>query len=215
MKVYFENRSDAGKKLVEELKKLNLQAPLILALPRGGVILARELAKFYRTSPDILLVRKMGAPFDKELAIGALVEGHPPQMILNAEMVKVLKLDPHYLESERQAQLKEMHRQDQAYRDGKTRIPVTGKTVVLVDDGIATGASVKAALKAIRNEKPKMLILAVPVAPPEVVAELRPEVDELICLVSPQDFKAVGQYYRDFRQTTDIEVKLMLAESYS
>jgi putative phosphoribosyl transferase len=129
-------------------------------------------------------------------------------------MIQVLKVDASYLESEKAKQLKEMDRQNQKFRGVRPRSSVKGRTIILVDDGIATGASIKAALKALRNEKPARLILAVPVAPPDVVAELKSEVDELICLVTPNDFRAVGQYYRDFRQTADEEVTSYLSEKY-
>ncbi|MDB5038462.1 MAG: phosphoribosyltransferase [Bacteriovoracaceae bacterium] len=209
---FFDDRTQAGQKLLSELKKLNLKSPLIIALPRGGVVLAAEIAKFYKTTADILLVRKIGAPFNSELAVGAVVEGNPPQTSLNQELIRVLKVDVHYLDVETKKQLEEIKRQDQLYRAGRKRASVKDATVVLVDDGVATGASIRAGLRGLRHEKPARLILAVPVAPLDTVKELEKEVDDLICLTSPEDFKAVGQFYRDFRQVTDDEVKRLLAE---
>jgi putative phosphoribosyl transferase len=212
MKVFFKDRLDAGRELVKALKKLELQSPVVLALPRGGVVIAAEIAKFFKSAHDILLVRKIGAPFNPELAVGAVVEGNPPRIFLNQELIRVLKVTDDYLKSETVKQEEEIRRRDKLYRDGKPRSKISGKTVILVDDGVATGASIRAAIEGIRDEKPSRLVLAVPVAPPDTVKEIQKEVDDLICLVSPEDFKAVGQFYRHFAQVSDEEVTHLLNE---
>jgi putative phosphoribosyl transferase len=212
MKEFFEDRSEAGRELLNELKKLSLQSPLILALPRGGVVIAAEISRFYKSPFDILLVRKIGAPFNPELAIGAVVEGAPPKAFLNDELVRVLKIDPKFIEDEKKRQIEEIKRQDQLYRAGRAQPQVAGQTVVLVDDGVATGASIRAALRGLRDDKPKRLVLAVPVAPPDTLKEIEKEVDDLICLCRPENFRAVGQFYRKFGQVSDDEVKRLLSE---
>lgn len=210
MSKIFEDRHHAALELIEALKPLNLKSPIVLALPRGGMALSKPVADFYGVKSDVLLVRKLGAPFNHELALGAVVEGNPPLTTFNRELIRVLKIDKSYLDQETAKQIEEIERRKKLFRNGKSRDSVAGKTVVVVDDGVATGASVRAALQSVRAEKPARLILAVPVAPSDMVQELEHEVDTLICLKTPEDFVAVGQFYRDFRQVTDEEVQKLL-----
>lgn len=206
----FDNREKAGKALAEELKKRGETADIVLALPRGGVAVAREVAKELNAPMDLILVRKIGAPFNEELALGAIVEGTPPHTYMNEDLVNVLKVNPSHIEQEKFKQFEEIKRQQKNYRDGQARQSVEGKKVIIVDDGIATGASVHAALVGLQSEKPARLTLAIPVASPDVVKELRDDVDELVCLHTPADFQAVGQFYRNFHQVSNDEVKRLL-----
>ena len=159
---------------------------------------------------DVIVVRKLGAPGQPELGIGAVVDGDHPRAIFNQDIVEHLGVSDEYIEAEIARQLKEVNRRESAYRGGRAKIPLAGKTVILVDDGIATGSSVRAALRGVRRQKPKRLVLAVPVAPAETIEALRSEADEIVCLETPEDFFAVGQFYRDFHQVTDDEVEAIL-----
>lgn len=210
--MFFEDRKDAGQKLAAAIAKLNLKNPVILALPRGGVPVASEVAKALKAPLDILITRKLGAPFNAELAMGAIVEGEPETTFLNEDLIKFLKVTKEHLDEEKKKQLAEISRQQQVFRGGRGRGNMTGKTIVLIDDGIATGASVHAALKAIRAEKPAQLILAVPVASPDALQSLRGDANEIVCLTSPEDFQAVGQFYRSFFACADEDVTRLLAE---
>jgi putative phosphoribosyl transferase len=211
--MFFESRNDAAEKLLEELKKLKLSAPIVYALPRGGVALGSVIAKGLGARLDLLLTRKLGAPFNEQLALGALVEGDPPHVVINEDMCRILKIEDEYLEREKQVQLDEIRRRQSLYRGGKTRESVAGKEIVLVDDGIATGATMRAAIKGLMVEKPARLILAVPVAHVETLFDIKKEVKEVICLHSPEEFHAVAQFYRDFRQVTDDEVIKLLSKT--
>jgi len=208
--LFFEDRIDSGKRLADELKKKvsTLKPTLVLALAKGGVITGQKVAEEMKLPWDVLLVRKLGAPFNKELAVGALVEGNPPKVFLNDKMIQILKVSSEYVASETKEQTAEILRREKIYRNGKPRKNIHGESVVLIDDGIATGASVRAALVSLRAEKASKIILAVPVAPPELIEEItqNKEVDEVVCLICPKDFRAVGQFYRDFRQVTDQQV---------
>ncbi len=183
---------------------------MVFGLPRGGVVVAAEVAEALRSPLDVLVVRKLGAPHQPELAIGAVTDGDQPQRILNGELIRRLSVDQAYLDSEIAAQLDEVRRRQWLFRRGRPALPIRGRTVVVVDDGIATGATVRAGIICLRRSEPRHLILAVPVAPPETVESLRGEVDELICLHTPASFKAVGAFYVDFRQTSDEEVVALL-----
>ncbi len=209
-KMIFENREAAGLLLADELKKRKLHEPLILALPRGGVSLAKTVAQALQTSVDILLVRKIGAPFNKELALGAVVEGEPPRAFYNQELIRVLKIEKSYLDDELQTQVAEIERRKKLFRQGRALPSLRDRTVVVIDDGIATGASVRAALQVVRSQNPSKLLLAVPVAPADLISELEREVDDFVCLLKPIDFVAVGKFYRDFRRITDDEVQALL-----
>jgi putative phosphoribosyl transferase len=215
MSKLFDHRIDAGRQLASELHKSKRDNVIVLALPRGGVGVAAEVAKAFKVPIELLFVRKLGAPFNPELGVGAVVEGATPQTFLNEDLIKVLKVSPDFLKEETERQLHVIQQQQQKFRSGNQRPVVAGKSVILIDDGIATGATVQAALKGLKNEKPKRLTLAVPVAPLDVIQELSREVDEVVCLHQPQHFQAVGQFFREFPQLQDEEVKRLMSESRS
>lgn len=206
MSEIFHDRAEAGAKLARELQKTKRNNPLILALPRGGVEVAAEVARVYHEPVDLLFVRKLGAEFNPELGIGAIVEGSPPQVFLNEDLVKILKVTRDYIEKEKFRQTQVMLDQQKLYRAGRERPSAKDREVILIDDGIATGATVQAALKGVKSEKPKKLTLAVPVCPPSTIEELRAHVDEVVCLLAPASFQAVGQFYRHFPRVEDSRV---------
>jgi putative phosphoribosyl transferase len=209
----FADRADAGRRLAAALAHLKDSHPLVLALPRGGVPVAFEVARALGAELDLLFVRKLGAPGHPELGIGAVVDGAAPHAVLNDEVVRMLMSSRDYVRSELGRQLAEIERRRHAYLGDRAPISVAGRTVIVVDDGIATGGTVKAALQGVRRSKPARLVLAVPVAPAEALAELRGDCDELVCLAAPDPFHAVGAHYGDFTQTEDAEVVELLARA--
>ncbi len=207
----FNDRREAGQLLARRLAHLKGKEAVVLALPRGGVVVGYEVAQALQAPLDILVARKLGAPGDPELAIGAVAEGDQPQsVLLNQALMAALGVSPEYLRSEVARQLQEISRRQAAYRGGLAAAEVEGRTALLVDDGIATGASTRAALRALRRRGPKKIVLAVPVAPSDTVRVLRPEVEELVCLEEPEPFLSVGSHYLRFEQTTDEEVVALL-----
>lgn len=206
----FRNRREAGQHLAQAVLHLKDANPVVLALPRGGVPVGFEVAQALGAEFDILLVRKIGAPGHEELGIGAIVDGANPQIVLNDEIVRMTGATPAYIDAEAARQLAELERRRKAYRGGANPAELKGRTVIVVDDGIATGGTVKAALQGLRLASPARLVLAVPVAPAESLAALRTLCDELICLMSPSPFYAVGAHYLDFSQTSDEEVIQLL-----
>jgi len=208
----FVDRRDAGRQLATALLPLQLDDPLVLALPRGGVPVAAEVASALGAPLDLLLVRKLGAPGHSEYGIGALVDGDNPQLVLNEEAMRVIAPSPDYVEAEKQRQLVELERRRTRYFGDRAPLPVEGRTVVLVDDGIATGGTVRVALRALRATGASTIILAVPVAPADTLETLRPETDRTVCLETPAPFLAVGNHYADFTQTTDDEVIALLQQ---
>nr|WP_247555395.1 phosphoribosyltransferase [Bradyrhizobium sp. 138] len=206
----FADRQDAGRRLASALMKFRDANPIVLGLPRGGVPVAFEVAQRLNAPLDVALVRKIGAPGHEELGLGAVVDGANPQVVMNEEIVREVRPDAAYLKAETSRQLAEIERRRRLYRDGKPPLDIAGRTVVVIDDGIATGGTVKAVLRALAKAKPSYLVLAVPVAPRESLDELGAEADEVICLMSPDPFFAVGIHYRDFRQTSDQEVADLL-----
>jgi putative phosphoribosyl transferase len=208
----FRDRSEAGRVLAARvIGSISDQDPLVLALPRGGVPVGFEVARALRAELDIFLVRKLGAPGHEELAIGALASGGI--RILNEALIKDLRLSQKIIEQITTREQRELERREALYRAGRAAIPVRGRTIVLTDDGLATGASMKAASKAVRAKGPHRLIVAVPVAARQTCDELRDDVDEVICAETPEPFMAVGSWYEDFRQTTDEEVRLLLEKA--
>jgi putative phosphoribosyl transferase len=199
----FADRSEAGRVLAQRLLRLKGERPVVLALPRGGVPVGFEVARALDAPLDLILVRKIGAPFQPELAVGAVVDGARAETVLNEEMVREFEIPDNYLAEESARQLEEIERRRQLYLAGRTRAPVEGHTAIVVDDGIATGATMEAALHATRRANPQRLVLAVPVAPPDTIEQLRPQVDEVVCLATPRLFNAIGAFYEDFRQLTD------------
>jgi putative phosphoribosyl transferase len=202
----FKNRREAGRKLATRLLEHKGEQPLVLALPRGGVPVAYEVALALDAPLDVIVVRKLGAPGQPELGIGAVVDGDHPQSVLNEDVMSFLRVSDEYLEREVALELREIRRRQERYRGGRPPAPIAGRTVIVVDDGIATGGSVRAALRGVRRGHPQRLILAVPVAPADTIAALEPEADTIVCLSTPEFFQAVGQFYDDFTQTTDEEV---------
>jgi len=211
MKKSFSDRSEAGRALAQQLAKLDLRQPVVLALPRGGVPVAAEIARELKAPLDLVLVRKIGVPWQPELAVAAIVDGEHPEMVIDTDVQRAAGVDRAYIEAEAKKQLREIERRRRSYLGGRSPIPLEGRTVIVVDDGIATGTTVRAALQALRRHKPAALVLAVPVAPRETIAELRREVDRIVCLAEPEPFYAIGLHYGDFHQVEDEEVTAALS----
>jgi len=209
----FADRTEAGRHLAERLGRFKDEAPVVLALPRGGVPVAYEVAKALQAPLDLVLVRKIGAPFQPELAIGAVVDGERPELVVNRDVVGEYAIPEGYLESERRRQLAEIERRRALYLAGRPRAEVRDRTAIVIDDGIATGATMEAALLATRRAAPRRLVLAVPVAPPDTIERLRPEVDEVVCLMVPGFLGAIGSFYHDFHQLSDDDVIELLQRS--
>jgi putative phosphoribosyl transferase len=209
--IVFPNREEAGRMLAERLARYKGADVVVLGIPRGGLPVARAVADALGAPLDIIVVRKLGAPEEPELAIGAVVDGDHPRAVFNPGVIEQLSVSDDYIRAEIERQLAEIKRRESAYRGGRTRIPLAGKTVIVIDDGIATGSSVRAALRGVRRAKPTRIILAVPVAPPDTIEALRADADEIVCLETPSEFYAVGQFYSDFQQVSDSEVKRILA----
>ncbi|MDX1649181.1 MAG: phosphoribosyltransferase [Myxococcota bacterium] len=209
----FTDRRDAGRRLAARLEHLRDRDPVVLALPRGGVPVAYEVARALAAPLDLVMVRKIGAPRQPELAVAAVVDGDQPEIVENGDIMGQLGLDRAWVESAARAELHEIDRRRAHYLKGRSPLPVRGRAAILVDDGIATGASFEAALRATRRREPGHLVMAVPVAPPETVERLRAQVDEAVCLDTPAGFGAVGAFYRDFSQTSDEEVVDLLARA--
>ena len=209
----FADRTEAGRLLAQELLALNLVDPVVLALPRGGVPVAAEVAHALHAPLDLLLVRKIGAPGHRELAVAAVAEGPRGDVVIDRETLSLSGATEEYVEREAKEELREIARRRTVYLRDRPALPVEGKTAVVVDDGIATGTTVRAALQALRRRKPARLVLAIPVAPPEAIVALRAEVDCLVCLMQPSYFHAVGAYYADFHQVSDAEVTRIMDQS--
>jgi predicted phosphoribosyltransferase len=209
----FRDRADAGRELALALLHLKDENPIVLALPRGGVPVAFEVAKALEAPLDVVLVRKIGAPGQPELGLGAVVDGTSPLVVLNEELVRLVQPGQTYLDAEEKRQLAEIERRRALYRPGRAPISIAGRTVIVVDDGIATGGTMKAVMQALKSAKPAHLVFAVPVAPADSLEELSQSADEIVCLMSPEPFYSVGSHYRDFTQTTDEEVMDLLARA--
>jgi predicted phosphoribosyltransferase len=206
----FQDRTDAGRRLAKALSGYKGRNAVILALPRGGVPVAAEVAAALKAPLDLILVRKIGVPAQPELAMGAVVDGSAPIVVRNEEVIELSGTTADEFRAACASELEEIERRRQFYIGARARAEIAGQVVIVIDDGIATGATTRAALQAIRNRKPKELVLAVPVAPSDTIAKLRGEVDALICLETPELFGAIGYFYRDFRQVSDQEVVAIL-----
>lgn len=212
MALVFTDRADAGRHLAGALKGYAAERPIVLALPRGGVPVAAEICRALVAPLDLVMVRKIGVPTQPELALGAIVDGDEPEIVVNEDIARSLRYSEAEVVSLAQAELAEIERRRMRYRRSGRSLPVDGRTVIVVDDGIATGATVRAALKALRKRQAGFVVLAVPVAPREVVARLEGEADAILCLSSPDRFSAVGEAYADFDQVSDETVAALLAE---
>lgn len=202
----FKDRSDAGRRLAMALSSYKGRNAVVLALPRGGVPVAAEVAAALDAPLDLVLVRKIGVPTQPELAMGAVVDGAAPIVVRNQEVIELSGTTVDEFDTVCARELAEIERRRKLYLGERRRAPIAGQVVIVVDDGIATGATTRAALQAIRNRRPKELVLAVPVAPSDTIERLRGEVDALVCLETPELFGAIGYFYRDFRQVSDEEV---------
>lgn len=212
MEVRFENRAEAGRFLATKLKDYKDRDDLlVLALPRGGVPVGYQVAKELRAPLDVLIVRKLGAPGHEELALGAIASGGI--YVLNREIMKSLGLSDQDIRPIADREQLELTRREREYRGDRQTPIVTDKTVILIDDGLATGATMWAAVSALRQRNPREIIVAVPTASPDVCAAFRDIADEVICGITPNPFHAVGLWYQDFDQTTDQEVRHLLSEA--
>ena len=207
----FIDRIDAGRQLAKALARYKAQRPVVLALPRGGVPIAAEVATALDAPLDLILVRKIGVPFQPELAMGAVVDGAEPVIVRNEEVIQLCGVSETDFNAIRDEQLAEIERRRKLYLGDRPHPQLSGRTVIVVDDGIATGATTRAALRAIRMRKPSKLVLGVPVAPTETLKKLREEADDTVCLEDYEEFGAIGLFYSDFRQVSDTEVIEILA----
>lgn len=211
-KTRFHDRTEAGKQLGQALiRYADRPEVLVLALPRGGVPVAFEVAQALKAGLDVFVVRKLGVPGHEELAMGAIASGGV--RVLNEPVVAGCGLAPHTIEAVAARELRELQRREHAYRDGRPPPEIRGRTIILVDDGIATGATMRAAVTALRRKDAARIVVAVPVAAPSTIERMRPEVDELVALLTPGSFAGVGQWYDDFAQTTDEQVRALLAQA--
>jgi predicted phosphoribosyltransferase len=206
----FRDREDAARQLAQRLKGRELHDPLVLAIPRGGVVTGAVLARELGADLDVVLSRKLRAPMQPELAVGAITEDG--QVYLNHHAAEFLGILEDYLAEERRHQLAEIARRKELFRGVRPQAPVAGRSVIVTDDGIATGSTMIAALQAVKTRQPREVIVAVPVASPDRLAEVRRWCDEVVCLLAPEEFWAIGQFYEDFTQVEDVEVIQLLRE---
>lgn len=209
----FKDRIEAGRRLAEALASHKHEHPVVLALPRGGVPVAAEIADALAAPLDLILVRKIGVPDQPELAMGAVVDGPSPMAVRNEHVIRLAGVSESEFNQVRDREAAEIERRRKLYVGDRGHPDVAGRTAIVVDDGIATGSTTRAALRATRAHKPARLVLAVPVAPTDTLKELRSEADEIICLEDYADFGAIGLFYSDFRQISDREVIDLLARN--
>ncbi len=209
----FKNRSDAGRKLAARLAQYKDQQVVLLALPRGGVPVAAEVAAVLGAPIDLVLVRKIGVPSQPELAMGAIVDGDSPITVRNEDVIRLAGVDERTFRAVRDREFAELERRRRLYLGGRNRIGVKDRIAIVIDDGVATGATTRAALRAIRMRQPNKLILAVPVGPTDTIEAMREEADEVLCLEIYEEFSAIGTFYGDFRQITDQQVIDILTAS--
>jgi predicted phosphoribosyltransferase len=207
----FRDRRHAGRLLAERLREYaGRDDVLVLALPRGGVPVGYEIARALSVPLDVFLVRKLGVPGHEELALGAIATGGT--RVVNRALVESLDIGPEWLDAIDARERRELERRERAYREGRPPPDLAGKTAILVDDGLATGSTMWAAVHAVRQERPAKVVVAVPVSDPDTCADLREVADEVVCLMTPRPMRAVGAWYEDFSQTTDDEVRELLAD---
>jgi len=200
----YKDRRHAGRLLAAAVSSLGLSNVVVLAIPRGGVPVADEVATALAAPLDLIIARKIGAPGYPEYAIGAVTQDGEP--FLDESAVKSLRVSEEYIKEETARQADEVKARMRKYRGDRPYPDLEGKTVVVVDDGIATGSTVRAAVRSLKRRKPRLVVLATPVAPPDTIRELSSEVDDIVCLATPEGFSAVGEFYQDFGQTDDSEV---------
>ncbi len=208
----FKDRVEAGRLLVRDLKELKGKEVVVLAIPRGGVIVANEVARALKSPLDLIIPRKVGAPGNPELAIGAVTQDGAA--IIDKNTVRMLGVNEKYLEDEVKSQVEEVRRRMKKYRGERPYPKLKDKVVVLVDDGVATGYTMRAAIQSVRRQSPSSIWVAVPVGPPESIEELSREADRVVCLRMPEPFFAIGQFYERFEQVEDEEL-LQILEEYS
>jgi predicted phosphoribosyltransferase len=209
----FHDRRAAGALLAERLKAMAAEQPVVLALPRGGVPVAAAVAERLQAPLGLLHVRKIGAPMQPELAVAAIADGETPHLAVNRQVAEELGVGEDYLRTAAERELKEIARRKQRYEGGHAGPGVKGRPVILVDDGIATGATVRAAILALRNAAPTRIVLAVPVAPQSAIDQVSDLVDAVICLEVPARFRAVGEFYENFAQVSDGEVEALMRKA--
>jgi predicted phosphoribosyltransferase len=208
----FKDRRDAGRKLAQKLMTYAGQSnAVVLALPRGGVPVAYEVALALRVPLDIFIIRKLGVPGREELALGAIASGGV--RVLNGDLIRMLGVPDEVINFVVKRELEEMHRREKAYRNDRPPLEVRERAVILIDDGLATGASMRAAIEGLRAQQPARIVVAVPTAAPDVCEAFETEVDEIVCAVTPEPFYGVGRWYEDFSQVTDAEVRILLEEA--
>jgi putative phosphoribosyl transferase len=209
----FADRAEAGALLAEEVASLGLAEPLVLALPRGGVPVAAAIARRLHAPLDVALVRKLGAPGEPELAIGAVADGAAPEIVLNEKLVAALGIGADYIEAEAARELGRIEARRRSYEGLRPAVGVAGRAAIVVDDGVATGMTMQAALRSVRRLGPGRLIAATPVASPNALSMLRREADVAVCLGAPRRFLSVGAFYRSFAQVSEEEVARLLGEA--
>jgi len=207
----FRDRVDAGVKLARKLLTYKKDNPVILAIPRGGVVVGYQVAEELGAPLDIVVPRKIPSPHNPELGIGAVTQDGT--VIIDQQIKEYLNVSDEYIKEEAERQIMEIERRVKTYRGDRNPVPIKGQVVILVDDGIATGVTMRAAIRSLRKQNPKKIIVAVPVAPPRTIKKIEEEADEVVCLLAYEPFEAVGQFYMDFGQTTDSEVINLLQKS--
>ena len=209
----FADRDEAGRLLAEQLAAMDLAAPLVLALPRGGVPVAAQIARRLDAPLDVAFVRKLGAPGEPELAIGAVGDGDAPEIVLNALLVEERGVSAEFITSAAARELATIEQRRRDYADVRPEVARSGRTVIVVDDGVATGMTMQAALRSVRRQHPARLLVAVPVASRDALAMLRQEADDVVCLSAPRCFGSVGSFYLTFEQVSDADVVMLLKDA--
>ncbi len=207
----FKDRAEAGRKLAAALVAYKADTPIVYALPRGGVAVAAEVARALQSPLDLVLVRKIGVPWQPELAMGAVVDGSLPIVFRNADVLSMSGVDDEEFNAVCNRELAEIERRRKLYLGSRAWLDPRDRVAIVIDDGIATGATTTAALRAMRQHKPRKLVLAVPVAPGDAIERLRGEADDVVCLYVPEDLGAIGFFYRNFEQLDDADVIGILA----